>query len=112
MMGTEAPKEKMDVAMDDLKQSLNLLEKQFLQDKPFIVGNQISLADLVAIVEIMQVKVTKTRKPLRGNGNKFPQEKGKLKYAQISSDVDVNSSLIRFLSLSELAWMCLRATRS
>lgn len=35
-----------------------------------------------------------------------------LKYAQISSDVDVNSSLILFLSLLELAWMCLRATRS
>ncbi|XP_029366321.1 glutathione S-transferase theta-1a [Echeneis naucrates] len=54
IMGSEAPKDKMDAAMEDLKQSLNLLEAKFLQNKPFIIGDKISLADLVALVEIMQ----------------------------------------------------------
>lgn len=61
MTGSEAPQDKMDAATEDMKQALSLLEKQFLQDKPFIVGNQISLADLVAIAELMQVKVAKKK---------------------------------------------------
>ncbi|XP_070820501.1 glutathione S-transferase theta-1a [Chaetodon trifascialis] len=54
IIGSEVPKEKMDAAIEDLNQSLDLLEGKFLQNKPFIIGDKISLADLVAIVEIMQ----------------------------------------------------------
>lgn len=54
-MGVEVPKDKMDGALEDLEGSLKLIEEKFIGDKPFIAGEQISLADLVAIVEIMQV---------------------------------------------------------
>lgn len=54
--GAPVPKEKMDSAMEDLNVSLKTFEEKFLQNRPFIIGEKISLADLVAIVEIMQVK--------------------------------------------------------
>ncbi|XP_010748941.2 glutathione S-transferase theta-1a [Larimichthys crocea] len=54
IMGSEVPKEKMDAAVEDLNQSLNLLEEKFLQNKQFIVGDKISLADIVALIEVMQ----------------------------------------------------------
>ena len=55
IMGVEVPQDKMDAALEDLNGSLKLVEDKFLQDRPFIAGEQVSLADLVAIVEIMQV---------------------------------------------------------
>lgn len=55
--GAPVPKERMDSALEDLNTSLKIFEEKFLQDRPFIIGEKISLADLVAIVEIMQVKI-------------------------------------------------------
>ncbi|XP_041854881.1 glutathione S-transferase theta-1a [Melanotaenia boesemani] len=54
VMGAEAPKERLDLSIEDMKQSLDLLEQKFLQSKLFIAGNKISLADVVAVVEVMQ----------------------------------------------------------
>ncbi|XP_051806780.1 glutathione S-transferase theta-3-like isoform X1 [Acanthochromis polyacanthus] len=54
VMDTEVPKEKMDEVLADAKQSLTLLQDKFLQDKPFIIGDKISAADLVAVLWIMQ----------------------------------------------------------
>ncbi|KTF93905.1 hypothetical protein cypCar_00001876, partial [Cyprinus carpio] len=52
--GAPVPKEKMDAAVKDLKVSLKTFEDKFLQSRPFIIGDKISVADLVAIVEMMQ----------------------------------------------------------
>ncbi|XP_073333851.1 glutathione S-transferase theta-1-like [Pagrus major] len=54
IMGVEVPQEKLDAALEDLNGSLKLIEEKFLQDRPFIAGDHMSLADLVAIVEIIQ----------------------------------------------------------
>ncbi|XP_051525708.1 glutathione S-transferase theta-1a [Myxocyprinus asiaticus] len=52
--GAPVPKEKMDSAVEDLNMALNIFEDKFLQDRLFIIGEKISLADLAAIVEMMQ----------------------------------------------------------
>ncbi|EMP32140.1 Glutathione S-transferase theta-1 [Chelonia mydas] len=52
--GQTLPPEKLQEVMDELAISLKQFEEKFLQDKPFILGSEISLADLVAIVELMQ----------------------------------------------------------
>ncbi|KAG8455872.1 hypothetical protein GDO86_001893 [Hymenochirus boettgeri] len=55
VMGQEAPREKVDAILAEFDTTLKLLEDKFIQNKPFIAGDKISVADLVAIVEIMQV---------------------------------------------------------
>ncbi|XP_061881119.1 glutathione S-transferase theta-3-like [Entelurus aequoreus] len=54
VMGHEVPKDKMDNAVADLNESLDLLEQKFLQDRAFVAGQQISVADIVAYAEILQ----------------------------------------------------------
>lgn len=62
-LGQQVPQEKVQDAMEDLNLSLQKLEDKFLQDKPFLIGNEISLADLVAVVELMQVRRQKAGSP-------------------------------------------------
>ncbi|CAM2103207.1 unnamed protein product [Caretta caretta] len=54
--GKPIPLQKLQEALDELNNSLKKFTEKFLQDKPFIVGSEISLADLVAITELMQVE--------------------------------------------------------
>ncbi|XP_055511929.1 glutathione S-transferase theta-3-like [Leucoraja erinacea] len=53
LTGQPIPTDKVDEAVSDLQASICLFEDKFLKDK-FIAGHEVSLADLVAIVELMQ----------------------------------------------------------
>ncbi|XP_072355276.1 glutathione S-transferase theta-1-like [Scyliorhinus torazame] len=54
LTGQPIPKDRMDEALEDLQKSMQTFEDKFLQGKPYIVGEKVSLADLVALVELMQ----------------------------------------------------------
>ncbi|XP_036619967.1 glutathione S-transferase theta-2-like [Trichosurus vulpecula] len=54
LIDVHIPKEKVDRNIAFMMQSLQHLEQKFLQDKPFLTGEQISVADLVALEELMQ----------------------------------------------------------
>ncbi|NXA53580.1 GSTT1 transferase, partial [Nothocercus julius] len=54
LVGQPLPPKKLEEIIEDLSVVLKQFEKQFLQDKPFIAGSEVSLADLVALAELMQ----------------------------------------------------------
>ncbi|XP_047447517.1 glutathione S-transferase theta-1a [Mugil cephalus] len=107
IMGSEPPQEKVDDATEDLTQSLNLLEEKFLQDKPFIVGSKISLADLVAIVEIMQpvgagLDVFEGRPKLKAWRERVKKELGESLWDETNEKIMNVSSLMQKMQSKEL----------
>ncbi|XP_020834402.1 glutathione S-transferase theta-2-like isoform X2 [Phascolarctos cinereus] len=54
LIDIHVPKEKVDRNRAFITQLLQHLEQKFLQDKPFLTGDQISVADLMALEELMQ----------------------------------------------------------
>ncbi|NWU61821.1 GSTT1 transferase, partial [Pterocles burchelli] len=52
--GQPLPPEKLEGLIEELNVVLKQFEEKFLQDKPFLAGSEVSLADLVAVVELIQ----------------------------------------------------------
>ncbi|NXH09668.1 GSTT1 transferase, partial [Bucco capensis] len=54
LTGQPVPPEKLKSVTEELNVVLNQFEEKFLQDKLYIAGSEVSLADLVALMELMQ----------------------------------------------------------
>ncbi|XP_068013244.1 glutathione S-transferase theta-1-like isoform X2 [Melanerpes formicivorus] len=52
--GKPVPAEKMQSLIEELNVVLSQFEEKFLQDKPFIAGTEVSLADLLALEDLVQ----------------------------------------------------------
>lgn len=55
LIGIQVPKEKVERNKTTIDRALQLLEDKFLRDKPFLTSQQVTLADLMALEELIQV---------------------------------------------------------
>ena len=62
MTGSAVDGLKVQRALAELKDTLDILESMFLKRQPFLCGDDITLADLLAVCELMQVGA-RTRRP-------------------------------------------------
>ncbi|KAJ6644406.1 Glutathione S-transferase theta-1 [Pseudolycoriella hygida] len=58
LMGQKVSEEKVEQAKTQMENALDIITNVWLKDKPFIVGNEITVADIVAATEIEQLVVT------------------------------------------------------
>ncbi|XP_075754065.1 glutathione S-transferase theta-1-like [Pelodiscus sinensis] len=102
------PLEKLQEALDELNNSLKKFTEKFLQDKPFTMGSEISLADLVAIVELMEAPSSRCSIDQHSpaslqRADQLFREQGKQLMLPFSSSMPVGSGCNIFESWPELA---------
>lgn len=54
-MGLQIPEEEVERNKTGMSQALQQLEDKFLRDKAFLMGQEMTLADLMSLEELMQV---------------------------------------------------------
>lgn len=55
LIGVQVPKEKVERNRTTIDRTLKVLEDKFLRDKPFLTSQQVTLADLMALEELIQL---------------------------------------------------------
>lgn len=55
LIGVHVPEEKVERNRTTMARMLQQLEDKFLEDRAFLTGQQVSLADLMALEELLQV---------------------------------------------------------
>ncbi|XP_063042092.1 glutathione S-transferase theta-3-like [Engraulis encrasicolus] len=108
IVGREAPEAKKKAAIDDLNGSLKMIEEKFLQDRPFIAGDQISLADLVAIVEVYQpigggIDVFEGRPKLSAWRDRVRQKIGPALFDEVHKGIMTCQDMVDTLDMSKMA---------
>ncbi|XP_063042095.1 glutathione S-transferase theta-3-like [Engraulis encrasicolus] len=108
IMGRGVPEDKKKAAIDDLNGSLKMIEEKFLQDRPFIAGDQISLADLVAIVEVYQpvgggIDVFEGRPKLSAWRDRVRQEVGPALFDEVHKRILGAQEMVKGLDASKMA---------
>ena len=60
--GSEVDEGKLSAALGEMEETLTNIEKIFLKDKPYLCGNEISIADLLGVCEVSSFKLYSTSK--------------------------------------------------
>lgn len=55
LIGVQIPEEKEERNRNSMALALQCLEDKFLRDRAFLAGQQVTLADLMSLEELMQV---------------------------------------------------------
>lgn len=103
----EVPEDKMAAALEELNSSLDTIENVFIKEGGFIGGDQISVADLVAIVEIMQpvaagLDVFEARPKLSAWRDRVVQAMGKELYDEAHKSVLGAQEFVKTLDSSKM----------
>lgn len=93
-LGQPVPPEMLAATLAELDGCLQMLEDKFLRNKAFLTGSHISVADLVAITELMHVSALEWGGGLLNAGGSWEGAGILLAHASISGSGALHKSLL------------------